>query len=132
MFKERKNKAPYLKHYCRGMTDRQIAEITDRSVTAVILWRKRNNLPPNPKNALRFGGEEYRFLRRLQIARAPEKERRIIRHFMSDLLRCAQYCPEPDVMEFMGVWRKVKGGQRLWDALNPVPAPKKGSQSRSA
>lgn len=99
MFKERKNKAPYLKHYCRGMTDRQIAEITER---------------------------------RLQIARAPGKERRIIRHFMSDLLRCAQYCPEPDVMEFMGVWRKVKGGQRLWDALNPVPAPKKGSQSRSA
>ncbi len=28
MFKERKNKAPYLKHYCRGMTDRQISNIT--------------------------------------------------------------------------------------------------------
>jgi hypothetical protein len=62
VFKERKNKAPYLKHYCRGMTDRQIAEITDRSVTAVIHWRKRNNLPPNPKNALRFGGEEHRYI----------------------------------------------------------------------
>ena len=47
-------------------------------------------------------------------------------------IRCAQYCPELDVIEFMGVWRKVKGGQRLWDALNPVPAPKKGSRSQSA
>ena len=132
MFKKRKNKAPYLKHYCRGMTDRQIAEITDRSVTAVILWRKRNNLPPNPKGALRSKSEAYLFLRRLQIARGPEKERRIIRCFMSDLLRCAQYCPEPDVMEFMGVWREVKGGQQQWDAPNSAPAPKKGGQSRSA
>ena len=108
MFKERKNKAPYLKHYCRGMTDRQIAEITDRSVTAVILWRKRNNLPPNPKNALRFGGEEHRFLRRLQIARAPEKERRIFRQFASDLLRCAQHCSKLDIMKFINTWREVR------------------------
>ncbi len=132
MFKERKNKAPYLKHYCRGMTDRQISNITGRHVATICEWRKRNNLPPNPKGALRSKGEAHLFLRRLQIARAPGKERRIIRHFMSDLLRCAQYCPELDVIEFMGVWRKVKGGQRLWDALNPVPAPKKGSRSQSA
>lgn len=109
MFKERKNKAPYLKHYCRGMTDRQISNITGRHVATICEWRKRNNLPPNPKGALRSKGEAHLFLRRLQIARAPGKERRIIRHFMSDLLRYAQYCPEPDVIEFMGVWRKVKG-----------------------
>ena len=86
MFKERKNKAPYLKHYCRGMTDRQISNITGRHVATICEWRKRNNLPPNPKGALRSKGEAHLFLRRLQIARAPEKERRIIRHFMSDLL----------------------------------------------
>lgn len=129
VFKERKNKAPYLEHYCRGMTDRQIAEITDRSVTAVILWRKRNNLPPNPKNALRFGGEEHRFLRRLQIARAPEKERRIIREFMSDLIRCARHCPEPDVRNFIKTWRNEKGVKQVWDSPAPQKSREKKKQS---
>jgi len=126
VFKERKNKAPYLEHYCRGMTDRQIAEITDRSVTAVILWRKRNNLPPNPKNALRFGGEEHRFLRRLQIARAPEKERRIFRQFASDLLRCVQHCSKPDIMKFINTWRNEKGVKQVWDS----PAPQKSREKK--
>jgi len=61
MFKKRKNKAPYLKHYCRGMTDRQIAEATGRSACTVHLWRKRNNLPPNPKGAIRSQREARLF-----------------------------------------------------------------------
>lgn len=56
-----------------------------------------------------------------------------LRLFIADLTRAlAQNNGKVNIRRFIKTWRKVKGGQRLWDALNPVPAPKKGSQSRSA
>jgi len=129
VFKERKNKAPYLKHYCRGMTDRQISNITGRHVATICEWRKRNNLPPNPKGALRSKGEAHLFLRRLQIARAPEKERRIFRQFASDLLRCVQHCSKPDIMKFINTWRNEKGVKQVWDSPAPQKSREKKKQS---
>lgn len=126
VFKERKNKAPYLEHYCRGMTDRQIAEITGRSSSAVLQWRKRNKLPPNHTKRKNWAKMKAR---RLQIARAPEKERRIIREFMSDLIRCARHCPEPDVRNFIKTWRNEKGVKQVWDSPAPQKSREKKKQS---
>ena len=126
MFKERKNKAPYLEYYCRGMTDRQISNITGRSVAAIIIWRRKYSLPPNPNGAIRSQREARRFLRRLQIDKAPEKERRIFRQFASDLLRCVQHCSKPDIMKFINTWRNEKGVKQVWDS----PAPQKGREKK--
>ena len=120
--KERKSKVPYLEYYLKGMTDRQIAEITGRSSAAVFQWRKRNKLPPNYT-------KRKNKARRLQIARAPEKERRIFRQFASDLLRCAQYCSKLDIMKFINAWRNEKGVKQVWDSPAPQKSREKKKQS---
>jgi len=90
---------PYRKYYDKKMTDRQIAEATGRSRGAVTRWRRENGLPPH----------HPRLSRREQIARSSEKERRLFRQFMNDLLNFAEDCPKPNISKFINVWREEKG-----------------------
>lgn len=52
----------------------------------------------------------------VDVASKPAWERRIVRAFLSDLLRMAECCPQVDAGRFVVAWRDVRGSWKDWRA----------------
>jgi len=86
-----------LEAYNRGLTDREAAQELGIGKTTFAVWRKYHGMEFNPEPLFDVGSR-------------PKRERRIVRGFLSDLLRlCEQANRVPNetgITRFMNIWRE--------------------------
>lgn len=86
--------------YNQQLNDREISERIGITEPTVQKWRNRHDLHPISVQA-----------RILNVPARPERERELMRDFLSDLIRDAKMCDNPNLIGYIDEWRRIRRDQ---------------------